>query len=80
MKYNEFQSRWIPVSERIPEDGSDILVYCDNGEESRIVACNYANGVWFDCVFNTVMVFKNITHWMPLPKAPKKDGDGDAVD
>jgi len=75
MKYNEFQSRWIPVSERIPEDGSDILVYCDDGEESRIVACNYDNGVWFDCVFNTVMVFKNITHWMPLPKPPKKEGE-----
>ena len=77
MKYNEFQSRWIPVSERIPEDGSDILVYCDDGKETRIVACNYGNGVWFDCVFNTVMVYKNITHWMPLPKPPKKDGDGD---
>ena len=75
MKYNEFQSRWIPVSERMPEDGSDILLYCDNGEESRIVACSYDNGV---CVFNTEIVFKNITHWMPLPKAPKKEGDGDA--
>lgn len=64
---------WIPVSERTPEDGSDILVYCDDGEESRIVACNYDNGVWFDCVFNTVMVFKNITHWMPLPEPPKVD-------
>lgn len=63
---------WIPVTERIPADGSDILVYCDDGEESRIVACNYDNGVWFDCVFNTVMVFKNITHWMPLPEPPKE--------
>ena len=67
------ERRWIPVSERIPEDGSDILVYCDDGEETRIVACNYDNGVWFDCVFNTVMVFKNITHWMPLPKPPMMD-------
>lgn len=66
---------WIAVSERPPEDGSDILVYCDDGEETRITACNYYNGVWFDCVFNTVMVFKNITHWMPLPKPPKKDGE-----
>lgn len=71
------QPKWISVSERMPEDESDIIVYCDDGEESRIVACNYDNGVWFDCVFNTVMVFKNITHWMPLPKPPKKDGDGD---
>lgn len=74
-KIEQLQQKWIPVSERIPEDGSDILVYCDDGEESRIVACNYDNGVWFDCVFNTVMVFKNITHWMPLPKPPKKEGE-----
>ena len=67
------ERRWIPVGERLPEDGSDILVYCNDGEESRIVDCNYDNGVWFDCVFNTVMVFKNITHWMPLPKPPKMD-------
>lgn len=64
--------RWIPIEERLPEDGSDILVYCDDGEESRIVACNYANGVWFDCVFNTVMIFKYITHWMPLPEPPQE--------
>lgn len=67
------EERWIPVSERLPENGSDILVYCDDGEESRIVACNYDNGVWFDCVFNTVMVFKHITHWMPLPEPPVMD-------
>ena len=69
------EQRWIPVSERLPDDGSDILAYCDDGEESRIVACNYDNGVWFDCVFNTLMIIKNITHWMPLPKPPKKEGE-----
>lgn len=64
------ERRWIPVSERLPDDGSDILVYCDDGEESRIVACNYDNGVWFDCIFCQVTVFKHITHWMPLPQPP----------
>ena len=61
---------WIPITERLPKDDTDILVYCTDGEESRIVAVNYANGIWFDCIFNTVMVVKNITHWMPLPKPP----------
>ncbi len=66
----EQEERWIPVTKRLPKDDTDILVYCTEGEESRIVAVNYANGVWFDCIFNTVMVVKNITHWMPLPKPP----------
>ena len=68
----EQEGHWIPVTERLPEDDTDILVYCVDGEESRIVAVNYANGVWFDCIFNTVMVVKNITHWMPLPKPPQE--------
>lgn len=72
--YAELKERgWIPVIERLPKDESDILVYCDDGEVSRIVPCNYDNGVWFDCVSNTVMEFKNITHWMPLPEPPKVD-------
>lgn len=69
---------WIPVTERIPADGSDILAYYDNKIETRIIPCNYYKGEWSDCVFNTERVFKYITHWMPLPNPPKKDGGMDA--
>ena len=64
------EHEWISVGERLPKDDEDILAYFVADEESRIVPVNYAKGVWFDCVFNTVIAIENITHWMPLPKPP----------
>ncbi len=73
----EQEPGWISAKDRPPEDGEDVLAYCTDGEESRIVPVNYANGVWYDCVFNTVMIFKTITHWMPLPEPPKEVSNGE---
>ena len=61
--------KWIPVSERLPEDDSDVLAYLRIGEERRIYPANYAKGMWFDCIFNTPAT-ENTTHWMPLPQPP----------
>ena len=57
---------WISVTERLPEDDSDVLAYSRNGEEGRIYPANYAKGVWFDCIFTTPAT-DTTTHWMPLP-------------
>ena len=62
---------WIPVTERLPEDGCDVWAYQNRGTESRFVPAVYASGVWFDCCFNCEA--DHITHWMPLPEAPKED-------
>jgi hypothetical protein len=61
--------KWIPVSERLPEDDSDVLAYLRIGEEGRIYPANYAKGMWFDCIFNTPAT-NTTTHWMPLPEPP----------
>ena len=61
---------WIPVTERLPEDDSDVIAYLRTGEEERIFPANYAKGVWFDCIFNK-RVTETTTHWMPLPQPPK---------
>ena len=63
--------RWIPVTERLPEDGSDILAVQSYCGEVRIIPANYDRGVWYDCVFNRVA--EHITHWMPLPQPPKEE-------
>ena len=61
---------WISVTERLPEDNSDVLAYSRSGEESRIYLACYSNGVWFDCVFNAPAT-DTTTHWMPMPAQPK---------
>lgn len=64
-------NRWIPVTVRLPEDGSDILAVQSCCGEVRIIPANYDRGVWYDCIFNRVA--EHITHWMPLPEPPKEE-------
>ena len=70
--YNAGKPKWIPVSERLPEDDSDVLAYLRIGEEGRIYPANYAKSMWFDCIFNTPAT-NTTTHWMPLPEPPKEE-------
>ena len=62
--------KWISVTERLPEDDSDVLAYLRDGDEGRIYPANYAKGVWFDCIFAS-SANNTTTHWMPLPEPPK---------
>lgn len=64
--------KWISVEYMMPDNEQDVLAYLDDGEETRVAHCNYANGVWYDCVMNCVVVLHHITHWMPLPEPPKE--------
>jgi hypothetical protein len=67
---SETTTKWIPVTERLPKDDSNVLACLRIGEEGRIYPANYAKGVWWDCIFNTPAT-KTTTHWMPLPEPPK---------
>lgn len=65
--------KWIPVSERLPDEGKFVLVYgqylhnniFDGGTMavSRRLDVNYWSG------FGRT---ERITHWMPLPEPPKE--------
>ena len=69
--YEAGKPKWIPVSERLPENGSDVLAYSYDEDESRIFPANYDNGWWHDCLFNIRIIA--VTHWMPLPEPPKEE-------
>lgn len=69
------QPQWISVEDRLPDDASDVLVYYDNGTESRIIPVNYYKGCWYDCVFNRPIDDLEtgfIGYWMSLPEPPKE--------
>ena len=73
----EAERRWIPVSERLPEDGESVLIAVDSAfapychvyeafHHSAATQWATANGLYFHGV-----EYARVTHWMPLPKPPE---------
>ena len=60
---------WISVEERLPEDGETVLTIDSDGEMQVSFYETDLEGIFQQC-HGLVMIY-NITHWMPLPKAPK---------
>ena len=61
------KQEWISVDERLPEAYEDVLYF--NGQSVGVdFICS--DGTWCDEVVHG----KPITHWMPLPEAPKMKG------
>ena len=61
--------RWISVDEELPND--DVFVLTINRIYVQEV-CHRSDGKWIN---NHNVVHGGVTHWMPLPKPPKKGGD-----
>jgi hypothetical protein len=69
---NQSSFRWIPVTERLPEARVDVLVATPKrGGENRVRVGWYSDVTesWHVGVFDTQ---EKVTHWMPLPDAPKE--------
>lgn len=58
--------RWIPVTERLPDDDDSYLVWNGN---NIFVAIYWGDGEWMFDSYTT----HEVTHWMPLPELPKED-------
>ena len=65
------KQEWISVDERLPEAGTRVVGY----DYESNVRCYFITGDrwWIDDGWNTARGW-GITHWMPLPKAPKMKG------
>jgi hypothetical protein len=62
--------RWIPVTERLPEEYVCVLCYCSrNGQYGYGELSKGDNGT----IYWTGLYGMIPTHWMPLPMAPKEE-------
>lgn len=66
-----FVSRWIPVSERLPEEETDVLI-CNRNGDIEISSGSYSTEVENDFIWYTSgWRFGKVIAWMPSP-APFK--------
>lgn len=78
LRLKEIMPRWIPVTERLPEEGEDVLVFGYWHEKFQPLMCYlspHRKGEWFTTVAGQQVY--TVTHWMPLPEPPK-EGVSDA--
>jgi hypothetical protein len=74
-------ARWIPVSERLPENNEDVLV--TDGEYCAVGYYRPDAQAWDSDTFGWLenrILFEDVeygigtvTHWMPLPEIPKEE-------
>lgn len=67
LEQDEKENGWIPVSERLPEDDTTVLVSCKTSRGTTFVRTGYCiNGSWhLNCY--------GATAWRPLPEPYKED-------
>lgn len=72
--YNEVtKPHWISVEDELPKIGKDVLVLREDGEMQVAHQYNEEIARWWSV--DGFPLKNNITHWMPLPQAPKEGGE-----
>ena len=72
--YEDGTPKWISVSERLPEYGSNVLAFCSNGSvELRSYFGFFEKALR---VKLNKIVLAEVTHWMPLPQPPAEVDNG----
>ena len=62
--FEDGKPKWIPVTERLPEYGQEVLVYTGNILKPIVMGYTF-----WKKDYDTWL---HVTHWMPLPEAPKE--------
>lgn len=74
-------TRFIPVTERMPQEKESVLILCKNGAMFTGFMAVYHDGPrWkiHTALNSTKLLNKGrVSHWMPLPASPRKDDGHD---
>lgn len=63
--------RWIPVTERLPDVGKDVLCFC---RANISLVLGRDGNLWREGADRYYMS-GFVTHWMPLPEPPESEGE-----
>lgn len=65
------ERRWIPVTERLPEESSTYIVTANDGYAQRVsfVLWQKKHRMWN---LTGARSYWRVTHWQPMPKPPKE--------
>lgn len=67
------EERWIPVSERLPENADWVLVYASSNDGDLDPKVNVA--FWDEDRWEgEITIVAEVTHWCPLPAPPTEGG------
>lgn len=67
-----FVGRWIPVSERLPEESSNYCLCCDKNGYMAIGFISKYSKEW---VFDDDEAYMKVVAWMPLPEPYKAESE-----
>lgn len=62
--------RWIPVTERLPEDRVEVLV--SSGMFAPLIEVAFYDGLFYSA-WDGETEIAAVTHWMPLPQPSKEE-------
>ena len=57
------ESKWIPVTERLPEEEMEVIVYTGNILKPSVFCYHFWTA--------DLLSWQSVTHWMHLPEPPK---------
>lgn len=70
----ELARRWIPVEERLPEEGAQVLVARRLRHWKDVMIDTLIVSSWFEheefCGDEDDIPYSGVTHWMPMPEPP----------
>ena len=71
------KTRWIPCSERLPEDGQNVLVTYKTTD--KIHPCQYhddgSRNPWYSYIDQCRAHMNVVLAWMPIPEPYREEGD-----
>lgn len=72
------KQEWIPVTERLPEKGQEVLAYRGDFRGEMMNTYTYlGSGNWEDDYgYRGSAEHEGLTHWMPLPEPPETEKGG----